>query len=295
MGQILKRILAGSIPAFMVFALSGCGSSASGSTETASAPAEEPASEPAEAPAAAETSAGKYTALGMNMGQYVVKTDSLDGNYLDLKEDGSGYLYFGEENQGDITSWEETGGTFTMKAGVSEFEGTLKDGILDLKIGDAFVIKFAGDGADTSAYKIITAEEYQKLVAKETDSKDADENIAGFYYAYAVESGGRCILLPEEDRKSFAFTVNEDGTGKIHVKDESEAMLWKLEGDVMTFYEMTGEPAVGDYDITLKDGIITIAVPPDEEGGELLYEYLVKEDTDTSQIDARAEKTGTQN
>ena len=176
MKQILKRIIAGGIPAFMLLALAGCGKSASGLPEAVSKPEEtaaQPAAAPAEAPAAEATSAGKYNALGMNMGQYVVEVDSMKGNYLDLKEDGSGYLYFGENNQGDITSWEENNGAFTMKAGVSDFTGELRDGVIDLSLGDEFVIKFAKDGTDTSSFKIITMKEYQELVAKDKGSNDA--------------------------------------------------------------------------------------------------------------------------
>lgn len=294
MNQILKRILTRGIPAFLILSAAGCGKSASETAGSVSKPEEtaaQPAAAPAEAPAAEATSAGKYNALGMNMGQYVVEVDSMKGNYLDLKEDGSGYLYFGENNQGDITSWEENNGAFTMKAGVSDFTGELKEGVLDLSLGDEFVIKFAKDGTDTSSFKIITMKEYQELVAKDKGSNDAGESIAGYYYAYAAESGDLCILLPEEERDSFAFTINEDGTGKVHFDGETEDTLWKLEGDVLSFYELNGQPATAGYEITLNDGIITIVVPPDEEGGDPIYEYLVREGADTLKIDMRATKT----
>ncbi|MBQ1440129.1 MAG: hypothetical protein IIZ10_10595 [Solobacterium sp.] len=289
MKQILKHILVRGIPALLVLSAAGCGKSASETAEAVSKP-EETAAQPAAAPAAEVSAAGKYNALGLIMGQYVVEVDSMKGNYLELKDDGSGYLYFGADNQGDISSWEETNGAFTMKAGVSEFTGELKDGILDLELGDEFVVKFAKDGIDTSAFKIVTMEEYRDLAAKEAGSKDENKSIAGFYYAYAVESGDMCILLPEEDRNSFAFTINDDGTGKVHVDDESEDTLWKLDGDVLTFYELSGEPATADYDITWNDGIITIAVPPDEDNDQVIYEYLVREGADTLKIDMRAVK-----
>ena len=287
MNRILKRIAAGTIPAFMVFAMAGCGKSASETADSVTKP-EETAAQPAAAPAEEGSTAGKYTALGVNMGQYVVEVDSMKGNYLELKDDGTGYLYFGADNQGDISSWEEKNGAFTMKAGVSDFTGQLKDGILDLDLGDEFVVKFAKEGTDASAFKLLTMEEYRELAAKEAGSKDGSESIAGFYYAYAVESGDRCIRLPEEDRNSFAFTINDDGTGKVHVDDEFEETIWKLEGDVLTFSELSGEPATAKYDITWNDGIITIVVPPDEEGGNPINEYLVREGADTSEIDKRA-------
>ena len=176
MNRILKRTAAGIIPAFMVFAMAGCGKSASQTAEEVSKPAEETVAEPAAAEPAAEAES----------------------------------------------------------------------------------------------------------------SNEAGEKIARYYYAYAVESGDMCILLSEEDRSGFAFTINADGTGKVHVEDESEDTTWKLDGDVLSFYEMSGEPATAGYDITWNDGIITIVVPPEEEGGDPIYEYLVREGADTLKIDMRA-------
>ena len=60
---------------------------------------------------------------------------------------------------------------------------------------------------------------------------------------------------------------------------------------MLTFYELSGEPATADYDITWNDGIMTIAVPPDEDNDQVIYEYLVREGADTSEIDKRAVKT----
>lgn len=295
MKQIWKHILAKSLPAFLILAAAGCGSGNSVSELTEEKEPEAAPAETANAEVQDNSGAGKYNALGVRLDDYIVKTDSVEGNYLDLAEDGSGYLYFGDDNQGDITSWDAGGKTFTMKAGVSEFTGTLENGILDLSFGDDLIITFAKEGSDTSSLKIMTLDEYKEARQKESSSDAGSESDpAGDYTAYAVETQGIVILLPEEDRDAFAFTLNEDGTGTVSADGDSEAVIWKLDGEKLTFYETTGELASGDYEITLKDGIMTFYIPPDGEDDEII-EYLVKDGADTSKIDANAVAPSTLN
>jgi hypothetical protein len=173
---------------------------------------------------------------------------------------------------------------------VSDFTGTIKNGILELDLGDDNVLTFARDDADTSALEILTMDEYvEKLKEGGGSSSSAEVNAsaAGDYTVYAAEVNGMCILIPEEDKDALAFTLNEDGTGTVSSEGDSEPMIWKLDGEILTFYEMTGEDASSDYKITLKDGIMTFYVPADEDGDEVI-EYLVRADADTSEIDAKA-------
>ena len=282
--QLWKQLLVRGLPALLILGAAGCGSSNSVS-EIANDSKPEEAAQPAPAEAAGDE--GTYNALGLKMDDAIVETDSLKGNYLEFREDGTGYLYFGDDNQGDISSWSNDG-SFSMKAGVSEFTGTMKNGILELNLGDDYVITFAKDDADTSALKVMTLDEYKAAMTKENEAEaKSGGSPAGYYYAYAAESGDLCILLPEEDQDAFAFTMNEDGTGQVHAEGESEDVLWKLDGETLMFYEVTGEPATDDYEITLKDGIMTILVPG-EDGEDDIYEYLVRDGADTSEIDARA-------
>ena len=277
MKDFLKHVLVRGLPALLVLTAAGCGGKSSSGKDD----------KPAEA--AAETSdAGTYKICGVNMEDSIVMLDTLEGYYLELKDGGTGYLYFGDANKGDISSWALDGDKFTMKAGVSEFTGTIKNGILELDLGDGDMITFAKEGADTSALEILTMEEYaEKSKSGGTSSADFDPSPAGEYTIYAAESGGICVLIPDEDKNTFAFTLNEDGTGMVYSGDESEKVLWKLDGETLTFYETTGESATDDYEITLKDGIMTFYVPADGENDEVI-EYLVKEGADTSEIDAKA-------
>ena len=176
-----------------------------------------------------------------------------------------------------------------MKAGVSDFTGTIRKGILELDLGNDNVLTFARDDADTSALDILTMDEYVEKLKEggASSSSDVDPSAAGDYTIYAAEVNGICVLIPEEDKDALAFTLNEDGTGTVSSEGDSEPMIWKLDGENLSFYETTGENASDQYKITLKDGIMTFYVPADEDGDEVI-EYLVREDADTSEIDAKA-------
>ena len=73
----------------------------------------------------------------------------MDPWYVTLRDDKTGYLYLGDDNQGEISSWSGSGEDFTMKAGISVFEGDsyLKDGILRLDF-DGYVVVFLSKDAD---------------------------------------------------------------------------------------------------------------------------------------------------
>ena len=285
MKDFLKHVLVRGLPALLVLTAAGCGGKSSSGKE------DKPADTAAE-PAAAEkedSAAGTYKICGVNMDDSIVTLDTLDGYYLELKDGGSGYLYFGEDNKGDISSWALDGDKFTMKAGVSDFTGTMRKGILELDLGNDNVLTFARDDADTSALDILTMDEYVEKLKEggASSSSDVDPSAAGDYTIYAAEVNGICVLIPEEDKDALAFTLNEDGTGTVSSEGDSEPMIWKLDGEILTFYETTGENASDQYKITLKDGIMTFYVPADEDGDEVI-EYLVREDADTSEIDAKA-------
>ncbi len=109
--------------------------------------------------------AGTYNYFGFYVdGTYIDGDDpELDPWYVTLKDDGTGYLYFGEDNKGDITEWSGWGDDFTMKAGISVFgdRSFLNDGVLALDF-DEYVILFTTKDADLSKYKVMTADEYSE-------------------------------------------------------------------------------------------------------------------------------------
>ena len=111
---------------------------------------------------------GRYDILGLYLDDNYVKDEMFAGWYLELDEDGEGYMYFGENNQGDISEWSMNGDNLILKAGVSVFEGksTIKDGVLLLDFDNDMVVAFASESADRSKIKILSADEYLKLIGK---------------------------------------------------------------------------------------------------------------------------------
>ena len=226
------------------------------------------------------TDAGTYKAVGVKLDDYIVESDSTKGYTIELTEDGAGNLNFGEDNKGPITSWDNSG-SFTMKAGVSDFTGTLKDGILYLDLGDGIVICFAQDNADLSTLKVISMDEYKKLADTVVSDVSA---IAGEYKIYALESEGMCVAIPEGELE-FTINLKEDGTASVTVDGETEELTWKLDGKTLTLLDQAGNISGGEYDITVKDGIITFFVPG-TNGEADIYEYLVTKDADVSGLHA---------
>ncbi|MBR2761991.1 MAG: hypothetical protein IKD66_12595 [Solobacterium sp.] len=270
----------------LVFSLAGCGSSASAPSQASAAPDN--------GTAAAETvkefaADGKYTSLGMQVKDYIVTDDSATGLKIELNKDGTGSLDFGGGNAGPVSSWSESNGNFSMQAGVSDFTGTLKNGILDLDFGDGLVIVFAQDGASYDKSKVISVDEYEKI-AKEaagaaTTTYGGDPAAAGEYSIYALESNGKCIKLPPEEQMVFIFTLKEDGSGTVTVDDEAESLHWKVDGKKLSLFEQDGTPTSTEYDMSIEKGILKLVVPADGESPEVI-EYFVTKDADVTSLNA---------
>ncbi|MBO7703116.1 MAG: hypothetical protein J6S26_01625 [Solobacterium sp.] len=273
--QLIKLIAVSGL----VASLAACGTA---TKEEAPAAAEEtPDPKPAEV-VSQLTDAGTYKALGMSLDDYIVESDSLNGYTIELAEDGTGYLNFGADNQGPISSWDNSG-TFTMKAGVSDFTGTLKDGVLYLDLGDNIVLCFAQDEADVSKLEVITMDAYKKLKDAVSEAAGAT-GVAGEYKIYALESQGQCISIPEGEME-FTVKLSEDGTASVTVDGESEALTWKMDDKTLTLLDANGNVSGAEYTITVENGIMTFYVPG-KNGEPDIYEYLVTKDADVSSLNA---------
>ena len=118
--------------------------------EEASAPTpeEEPTPTPEPTPTERELCAGEYAFLcarfsaaymyslfeldgaGADIPDQLVVIPDMEGETVTLEPDGTGYLYWGEDNQGPIDSWEIDGGALSFRAGVAEVEGTIAEGLI---------------------------------------------------------------------------------------------------------------------------------------------------------------------
>lgn len=122
--------------------LAGCGGSTAGET------------------ADVEACAGTYTSIGLYLdGQYLTE-ESFSGMVTTLDADGTGSLDWGEDNQGPISEWTAEDGKLLIKAGVSEMEGTVADGVMVLDLGDGIMLAFVGEGIDVASLNPIPLDEY---------------------------------------------------------------------------------------------------------------------------------------
>ena len=124
-------------------------------------------------------------------------------------------------------------------------------------------------------------DEYKKLADTVVSDVSA---IAGEYKIYALESEGMCVAIPEGELE-FTINLKEDGTASVTVDGETEELTWKLDGKTLTLLDQAGNISGGEYDITVKDGIITFFVPG-TNGEADIYEYLVTKDADVSGLHA---------
>ena len=293
MKNMSKSILEAVLALGLAFSLAGCGSGTSSGTETSGTETTETETSTTEAAAEEKKefrADGNYTSLGLKYKDYVITEESMTGLTLELKEDGTGYLDFGTGNSGPVSSWSVDGSKFSMEAGVSDFTGELKDGILDLDFGEDTVIVFAQEGAEYDKTKVLSLEEYKEILTGSQGEADlskygGNKDAVGKYNIYAVESNGVCIRLPEDDDTIFYFVLNEDGTGTITVDEETENLLWKITGDRIEFFETDESPSTSQYEITWKKGIIRLEVPATEESGAII-EYFTTDDADVESIGA---------
>ena len=110
---------------------------------------------------------GVYYMLGIFKNEKVYVIDeSYEDWYVDLDDDGTGYIYFGEDIEGDIDHWEIEGNKLTIEAGDSTFEGVscIIQGVMYLDF-ENFIMAFACDEVDRDDYKQVTVPEYDKMTS----------------------------------------------------------------------------------------------------------------------------------
>ena len=190
-----KRPLALLLVLLMIFALCACG----GKSE--SAPAATAAPEKTEAPAPAEEKPGvgkygmKYLELSQaymeglfakygltakpGVGSRKLTPEDMEDWYVELKNDGTGYLYWGDDNQGPIDEWKLDGEKLTFKAGVADIEGSIKDGLMLVTVDDGYDMYFATVGTKLPKVELITMDDYIDLLfddgAEEAEAEEPEK------------------------------------------------------------------------------------------------------------------------
>lgn len=124
----------------------------------------------ASADSAASAAAGTYTFYAAVIDGYYIDIPEFEGRTTTLDADGGGALEWGDDNKGPISEWTIDGEKVVIKAGVSEMDATLKDGILSVDLSDdtlTMFVVYVKDGADTSSMPVITSEEYAAILAQQ--------------------------------------------------------------------------------------------------------------------------------
>ncbi len=257
-------------------------------------PEEAPAPTPEPTPTELELCAGEYTFLCARFSaayidslfelggavadvpdQFVTIPD-MEGETVTLKPDGTGYLYWGDDNQGPIDSWEIDGGALSFRAGVAEVEGTIAGGLMTLTIDDGFEALFAAPDADTADVEPISmAELASLLLAEEAGGETAAELPAeGEYEIFAVQLDGVLIRAGDLEIAS-TITLSAAGTGSMTSNDEAmDITEWTADGGTFSITMADGSSAGG----SLHNGVIEL----DIYGNGYMILCYAQEGADTS-------------
>ena len=167
-----------------------------------------------------------------------IEYDSPSGNKVTLNADGTGYLYLGDDNQGPVSSWSLDGTALKLSAGVSDFDGTIDNGLMTLVFDDGFSLVFAAPGTDVSSLKPISVEAFTRVVyGIET----------GTYDLFALGYGGE-IMGTAGTGQTSVLVLDDGGTGSMTFGDEAgEITSWTIDGDAVSITMSDGSTTTGKY------------------------------------------------
>ena len=224
--------------------------------------------------------AGKYTFYALYLDGYYIDVEEMQGQTVTLDKDGTGALDWGEDNNGPISEWTADSGKLVIKAGVSEMDAEVKDGVMIIDLDDGFKVCFVTDKADTSGMKKITQDEYvEKTLTDDTaDSTEAaDPAYAGVYECVGMENDEYAGYVVELEPGYSTLTLSEDGTGSIYNYDETggEFESWTVKGNKLT---LIAEDEMMEAEIS--GGVVKMYFD-----GEGITGYYALDDADLSGID----------
>ena len=278
-----KTILAVLLALSLAFALCACGEQPTATVPSlAPIPSSEPIPTPAPTPDSTpepDPAVGEYRALCAKFSpaylaaaigyegelpepdtQYV-DYPSMAGYSVTLDSDGTGYLNWGEDNQGPIDSWSLEGTSLLLKAGVSEIRGSLENSVMTLILDDGMELCFALPGADTSGIETITLDQYLALFPE----PGAEYPAEGEYRLFALEREGYLVDSTDLEMASI-LNLSEGGTGFMtYDEDRAEITSWVLNGEDLTITLDDG----GSAGATLRNGVLILDVVGN--GESLLY------------------------
>ncbi len=203
-----------------------------------------------------ENVTGKYTCVSA---KYSDGSGTPDGEWIQLEKGGKGTYYGGFEFD---LKWKLDGETFTGTVNFmgmeNPMEGTLKDGVLNVKYGDVDM-SFVKEGAQDAG----TAE-------------PADDGIVGSYVLNSATIEGTDYTYEELDAYGMAkgtfIKFNADGTGDFGLSgEEPESFIYDEAKGGITFdsddstaiFTVEGDKVTLDYE---EAGMTMVFVPEDAAG-----------------------------
>ncbi len=297
-----KHILAAFLAAAMTLALCACSSGGSAAPAAAPKQTEAPVQDTAKG-----VSSERYGILWVELspaymdslfadkgyrakegvGSGCLKPDAMgmENWYLELRSDGTGYLYWGENNHGPIDRWELDGEKLRFRAGVSDFEGTLSGGVLRAGVSDGFDVWFAAPGAEIPEVETISMEDYVTRLYGGAGMQAAaeDSDLPGRYHVYAMENGGYTVRLDDpETVGDMDITLSGDGTGSMLIDGKDTLFRWVQQEDGVMLYDESGTvPFTGVLELEpLAEGVLRLSYP--QRGVAIIY---ARDGADTSWIE----------
>lgn len=128
--------------------------------------------------------AGLYTCLGYYADKQFIVVDELKNWSVTLDKDGTGRLYWGEDNNGPISHWTVEDNTLTIEAGISVIKGAVSEGVMLLNMGDGVVLGWASSQADFSKLHFTTMD---ILAAMDADTSHIETISIAEYNALPAE------------------------------------------------------------------------------------------------------------
>ncbi len=168
------------------------------------------------------------------------------GQMVQLSDDGTGYLKWGEGNEGPIDAWKSEGETFSFTAGVSEMSGTIKNGLMSVALDDGFELCFLLQGAEDPKLELISMADYTNQVfPAETAEEPAEEETAATATAAEEKTETETAAATETETKTESEAASTQETAPA--PEPAPAVVWTPEGEYSIFCADPGQGANYDF------------------------------------------------
>ena len=222
-----------------------------------------------------------YTCIGLYLDGHYLSDEDFFHMTTTLNADGSGEIDWGENNFGPISEWSVEDDRLLIKAGLSEIEGRLKDGVMVLDLGDGYQFAMLGQNVDRETLGVVPMDDYLKQHPEAMAALTGDSGVDGIYYPFAL-GDGEYYISREFTGDDGVITLNEDGTGIMVTGTVENAISWTWEDAVFTMFDESGTIPV--FSGTIQDGILTLDMSVRMENGQTQtrFGYFAVKDADLS-------------